>query len=109
MRTLKFIVKDQIIEKDPNCDFENLVPGTEGYLQAEFKFSSEWAGCVRFAEFSTALGSVKSVKPLKYGQTCLIPADVLKKRTFKIRVIGKKEDFEITTDKVAVSQNGGKT
>ena len=109
MRTLKFIVEDQIIKQDPSCDFDNLVPGTDGYLQAEFTFSPEWKGCVRFAEFSTMLGGEKSVKPLKHGKTCLIPAEVLKRRTFKIRVIGKKEDFEITTDKVAVSQNGGKT
>ena len=39
MRTLKFIVEGQIIKQDPNCDFSNLVPGTEGYLRAEFSFS----------------------------------------------------------------------
>ena len=39
MRTLKFIVEGQIIKQDPSCDFTNLVPGTEGYLRAEFSFS----------------------------------------------------------------------
>lgn len=28
MRTLSFIVDKQIIRKDPECDFSNLVPGT---------------------------------------------------------------------------------
>lgn len=38
MRTLKFIVDEQIIRQDPNCDFSNLVPGSKGYLQAYFHF-----------------------------------------------------------------------
>ena len=41
MRTLKFKVDGQIITKHPDCDFSNLVPGTEGYLRAEFIFSDE--------------------------------------------------------------------
>ena len=39
MRTLKFIVDGQILRQDPTCDFSNIVPGTEGYLIAEFAFS----------------------------------------------------------------------
>ena len=34
MRSLKFIVNGQIIEKDPSFDFDNLVPGSDGYLKA---------------------------------------------------------------------------
>ena len=51
MRTLKFIVTGQHIEKDPICDFSGLVPGTENYLQAEFVFSDEWAGRKKAATF----------------------------------------------------------
>ena len=39
MRTLKFVVDKQIIKQNPDCDFSGLVPGTDGYLQAEFSFS----------------------------------------------------------------------
>lgn len=28
MRTLSFIVNGQIIKKNPECDFSNLIPGT---------------------------------------------------------------------------------
>lgn len=45
MRTLKFIITAQNVQKDPDCDFSGIVAGTEGYLQAEFLFSEEWAGC----------------------------------------------------------------
>ena len=48
MRTLKFIVTGQHIEKDPICDFSG---GTENYLQAEFVFSDEWAGRKKAATF----------------------------------------------------------
>ena len=48
MRTLKFIVTGQHIEKDPTCDFSG---GTENYLQAEFVFSDEWAGRKKAATF----------------------------------------------------------
>ena len=51
MRTLKFIVAGQRIEKDQACDFSGLVSGTENYLQAEFVFSDEWAGRKKAATF----------------------------------------------------------
>lgn len=108
MRTLKFIVDGQIIKKDPNCNFENLVPGTEGYLQAEFTFSSDWTGCLKVASFSSIMGKEYPPKVLTDGKTCMIPAEALAKSTFKVRVLGKKEHFKITTNTVTVKQDGGK-
>lgn len=43
MRTLKFIVNAQKLEKDPSCDFSGIVSGTKGYLEAEFSVSKEWS------------------------------------------------------------------
>lgn len=110
MRTLRFIVKDQIIEQDPSCDFSNLVPGTSGYLRAEFEFSPEWKGTVKAASFYSALGKEYDAKILKDGKSCVIPEEALKRRVFKIQIVGRKEDgLKLTTNKVAVSQDGGKT
>lgn len=108
MRTLKFIVDNQIISPDPNCDFNNLVPGTERYLLAEFSFSSEWRGYTKVVSFWSMMGKEYAPQVLKDGKTCLIPADALKRRIFKVQVIGKKDNLKITTNKVAVRQNGGK-
>lgn len=36
MRSLKFNVSGQIVSPDQSCDFTGLVPGTKGYLKAEF-------------------------------------------------------------------------
>ena len=107
MRTLKFIVDRQIIKKDPSCDFDGIVPGTKGYLQAEFAFSPEWVGTVKVASFLSPTGVEYSPQVLENGR-CIIPSEALEGRRFKIQVLGKRDDFRIVTNKVTVSQNGGK-
>lgn len=108
MRTLKFIVKGQIITQDPDCDFEGLVPGSEGYLAAEFEFSPEWDGCAVVAGFYSALGSEYRPQVLTYGRKCIIPKEALEKKTFKVSVMGKRDGVKLVTNKVTVNQNGGK-
>lgn len=108
MRTLKFIVENQIIKQDPRCDFTNLVPGTEGYIRATFSFSPEWNGYVKVAGFYSAMGSEYPPQPIVNG-CCIIPAEALKKQIFKIQIVGKKGDLKLTTNKVTVSQDGGIT
>lgn len=106
MRTLKFIVSGQLINPDPKCDFSGLVPGTEGFLQAEFVFSREWNDCVKVAGFYSLMGT-EFPPQLLINNTCVIPKEALAKKIFKIKVIGKKDDFKITTNKISVVQNGG--
>lgn len=108
MRTLKFIVENQIIRQDPTCDFSNLVPGSKGYLTAEFSFSKEWDGCTKVAAFYSLLGNEYPPRALADGKTCVIPFEAIEKRVFKIQVIGKKNDIKLKTNKVVVNQNGGK-
>ena len=107
MRTLKFIVDGQIIRKDPDCDFSNLVPGTEGYLCAQFSFSREWEGCAKVASFWSAMGKEYEPQVLTDGVTCTIPAEALERYSYDIRVIEKKKDYKISTNKVTVIQDGG--
>ena len=108
MRTLKFLVMGQIMKPDPSCDFDDLVPGTERYVRAEFLFSSDWDGYVKVAAFYNALGIEYKPELLTDGMTCIIPAEALKRRAFKIRIVGKKGDSRLTTNKVEVTQNGGR-
>lgn len=107
MRTLKFIVDGQIIRQDPECDFSDLVPGSEGYLQAEFSFSPEWSGCTKIAAFWTVFGEELPPQILKDGKTCMIPAEALERKIFKVQVMGKKNSYKIVTNKVEVKQDGG--
>lgn len=109
MRTLRFIVDDQILKPDPNCDFDNLIPGTEGYLQAEFTFSKKWNNCAKIATFWSVMGVAYGGEVLRDGKNCSIPADALKKRKFKIQIVGINRDLKLVTNKLVISQNGGKT
>lgn len=107
MRILKFIVEDQIIKQDPTCDFDNLVPGSEGYVIAKFKFSPVWDGFAKVITFHSPMGREFPPKTLDDGETCLIPEEALKHRKFKIGVIGRKDKVKLTTNKVTIRQNGG--
>ena len=107
MRTLKFNVDGQILKPDPNCDFNNLVPGTENYIQAEFTFSKEWDGYIRIAEFKSLMGKEYPPQPLVNGTTCIIPAEALSRRTFKVRVLGVLGDMRLPTNTISVEQTGG--
>lgn len=109
MRTLKFIVNGQIIKQDPNCDFTNLIPGTKGYLRAEFSFSPEWNNCVKVASFWSAVDKEYPPQVLKDGISCMIPPEALTKYAFKVGVVGKGPNLKLTTNKTAVTQDGGKT
>lgn len=108
MRTLKFNVDGLSITPNPDCDFSGLVPGSEGYLKAEFIFSQEWTDLTKAAAFFSVLGKEYTPKLLEDGKSCIIPAEALAKRKFKIRVIGQgKDGNKLITNKVTVSQNGG--
>lgn len=107
MRTLKFIVDRLSIKKDPNCDFSGLVPGTEEYLKAEFTFSSEWNGCDKVVGFFSPLGREYPPRYLADGYSCVIPAEALARRKFKIQIIGGNGETRLTTNKLEVVQGGG--
>ena len=107
MRTLSFIVDKQIIKKDPDCDFDNLVPGTTGYLEAKFTFSEEWDDTAKIVGFWRN-GHECPPQILKDGRSCVIPSEALTSRQFKIQVLGKNQKITLTTNKIEVVQNGGK-
>ena len=102
MRLLKFKVNGQRIIKDPECDFGNIVAGTEGYLYAEFSFSKEWNGCKNIARFIR--GGKEHAFILDGTNTCKIPSEVLTGRTFKVGILGCKEGYRITTNDLTIHQ-----
>lgn len=101
MRELKFIVNAQQIYKDLSCDFDNIVSGTKNYLKAHFTFSPEWQDCTLVARFWR---SGKEYAVLIQDGVCDIPPEVLIGRTFGVSVIGQKEDYQITTNRILVRQ-----
>ena len=101
MRTLKFNVDIQHICKDPSCDFTNIVAGTQNYLQAHFTFSPEWHDCTLVASFWRGK---KEYAVLIQDGVCDIPPEVLVGRTFGVSVIGQRDDYRITTNRISIRQ-----
>lgn len=101
MRNLYFNVDGQAIRQQ--AEFEGLVPGTSGYLQAVFAFSQEWIGCTKVVSF-LANGQEHAV--LLKGNSCIIPKEVLTEKYFRVQVIGKVGEYCITTNKAKVKQGG---
>lgn len=105
MRILKFIISGQNIRPDPACDFSGLVPGTSGYLKAEFSFDDAWKGCAKIVEFRRYLTSdPESVRLV--NDYCMIPEEVLTRNKFMVSVIGIRPGYRIKTGSVEVDQYG---
>lgn len=102
MRLLAFNVESQCVHKDPNCDFTNIVAGTKNYLRAKFTFSDEWRDCVKVASFWRGEKEYASV--LNSDGICDIPPEALTGATFRVSVIGQKQAYRITTNKIVVRQ-----
>lgn len=99
MRTLEFVVDKQTLTK--HGDFNGLVVGSKGYLQAWFKFTGDWAGYRKVAVFTCASGEYPV---LLQGGPCTIPDEVTACATFKVRVVGRKDKYDLTTGRVTVIQ-----
>ena len=107
MRVLDFIVDKQILTKDPKCDFTNIIPGSKGYLRAKFGFSEDWDDCIKVVEFSYGKTEYPPQR-IDESNECEIPPGALKNPSFNIGVFGRREGFEISTNKISIDQNGGK-
>ena len=104
MRTLRFVVDKQLLQKDPACDFSNIVPGTSGYLSAKFTFSEEWLGCAKVAVFRYN-GEDHAVK--LEDDACEIPPEALAGSKFKVSVKGARPGgYCITSTFTTVRQEG---
>ena len=103
MRTLEFKVEQQMLRKQPGCDFSNIVAKTVNYLKAKFHFSEEWNDCKKVAVFW--LNEQEHPVLLDENNECNIPSDVLVGGAFYISVIGAKPDgYRLVTSKYKVRQ-----
>lgn len=112
MRTLRFIVDNNIIKQDPSSDFAGLFPGRNPNVKAEFIFSNDWDDTVKVAAFWSMLDSEYAPQVIKDNR-CIIPSEALARASFKIQVLGKKSKPSnnngiLSTNQLTVRQTGGK-
>ena len=108
MRTLKFIVDGPTIKPDPSCSFNGLFPGAEDQIRAEFYFSKEWKNMVKVAAFWSVMGNEYDPQEVKEDNSCMIPVEALKRTSFRIQVLGKRDGTRMQTNKLTVYQKGGR-
>lgn len=105
MRTLRFTVNAQKITPDLACSFSDIVPGTAGYLKAQFSFSAEWSGLVKVAEFRKYLCDEPVSVPIINGE-CAVPDTVTGGKAWYVKIIGKRGDVILPTCNCKVEQEG---
>lgn len=103
MRQLKFVVNEQKLQIDSDCDFSGIASGTENYLLAYFSFSKDWLGLVKVAEFKKTNKS-ESIPVSILGNRCKIPNEVLTGSKFYIRIVAKRGPTKILTNQLLVKQ-----
>lgn len=101
MRTLNFSVHNQCLSKQG--DFSNIVSGSQGYLKCTFSFCSEWDGLLKVAEFRVYESDDPILEKI-ISNSCMVPAEVTKKKQWYVNVIGKKGEKKITTNKERIKQ-----
>ena len=101
MRTLSFNVKGQAIRLDPSCNFRGLVAGSNGYLNAKFNLDSSWDGCRIAASF---WNGKDEYAVLLENSECKIPTEALSGNMVGVSLTGKKNDYQIKTNKVYFRQ-----
>ncbi len=99
MRVLNFKVSGQCLSK--SGDFSGIVAGTKGYLRLSFEFDPEWAGCKKAVIFSWY--DREQALPVINGG-CPVPDEIAQHTRWKVRLIGEKEGYRITTNEVEVRQ-----
>lgn len=103
MRTLHFIISGQDLSK--SGDFFNIVRGTKGYLRCQFAFGgTDWIGCKAVAIFEAKKKEYPVV--IDRNGSCMIPNQVTDYDIIKLRIVGAKNNYRITTNKILISQEG---
>lgn len=104
METLRFLIKGQMIKKDPACPFNRMVAGSSNYYVAEFEMDEAWTGYSCLAKFN--VDGRLSYEPIVNGKA-MIPEDVLKYKKFSVGIIGKKDATILNTNETKITQIGG--
>lgn len=93
MRTLKYIVTGQKIERDLKCDFEDIKKGTNNYINLLFVFDIEWKDTIKVISMKNSDG-IETNRVLENNQV-LLPLQVTDGSLFCFELYGKKADGTI--------------
>lgn len=101
MRVLKFHVRGTQIEKDSNCDFDNIVRGSHNWLQLEFDFDKEWNRTGRVISLKNLDGEEKNII---IQNKVVLQQEITKGSVFSFVLYGKDGDRKIQTNRMIINQ-----
>lgn len=103
MRTLEFNVNGQRLSKTGN--FSGIVRGSTNYLKCAFNFTdSDWNKCKIGIVFEYR--GIEHVVIMGNDRAVVVPPDISDKKSFRVRVVGIKDNYKLSTNKVLVNQEG---
>lgn len=105
MKTLKFIVTDQSLKKDPTCDFSDWGSGDDNYVKAEFSFSPDWQGYPKAAVF-TRMRKDYAAPIIK--NSCMIPSEALIGEFFQMMLVVERNGTRFTTNRLTIRRPTGR-
>lgn len=108
MRTLSFIVNQNVLTQDPTTSFDGLFPAPNQEIQANFAFSEDWTGVPKVVAFYSMLGKEFPPQLIDEENHCMIPPEALSLPAFKLQVLGNNRGKIMTTNVLTVYQKGGK-
>lgn len=101
MRVLKFHVIGTQIEKDSNCDFDNIVRGSHNWLQLEFDFNKEWNRTSRVISLKNFDGEERNII---LQNKVVLQKEVTKGSIFSFVLYGKDGNRKIQTNRMIINQ-----
>ena len=109
MRTLNFTITKQKLTKDNDCNFDNLVTGTENYLEAFFKFDDDWIMLRNICVFKGLDNlyrspSIEKSVMIRQSGKCQIPKQILEYPIVQLYVVGINQNKKIYTNDVHFRQ-----
>lgn len=102
MRTLRFCVDGQKLQRNLKSDFTGIIRGSRGYLQCSFSLSKEWANCKIAASFWWFDQEIDAAPVI--GGKCTIPDSVTDYQEFEVSLVGVRKGYRITTNRIKIEQ-----
>lgn len=101
MRELHFDVTGQLLRRNKQCDFENIVRGSDNYLCLVFHFDNDWKETKRVISFYDVDG--KQTNEIIQDKVT-VPVDVTHGSMFYFELTGKSNKTRITTNRMYIEQ-----
>lgn len=102
MRDIILNLSEQTLSKINNCDYDNIVRGSNNYLRIVLKADIQWSNMAKVITVRT-LGGIEH-NAIYEPTGVLLPEEVTQNSYFEVMVTGRKGNQLVKTNSVIISQ-----